>query len=183
MDYRDYIPSAKTISVWTMLIGLCAMSALLFCSSCKTVQGNIADTVYVTRYDTLKEIHHVKDTETEKMFQSLIERMEMEKNTLHTLILSEKGDTLKEYHETIIEKNSTTEKETYRELIQAITDSLNSYKKEVSMLIEKMHATEVVDSRNGFEKWFDNVKSNVFYIVIGILLIAGIIVYLRKKWK
>lgn len=175
------IPSSKSIAVWTLLLSICAFCTLMLFSSCRTVQSSVTDTIYVAHRDTLKEVHYVKDTESEKLFKTIMERMETEKNTLHTLILSEKGDTIKEYHETVIEKNNTTETDTYKEYIKSVTDSLNAYRSAFNELVEKINNMQVVDSRSPIQEWFDNIKSNIFYIVVGVLIVLVVILYIRKK--
>ena len=176
------IPSSKSIATWVLLISMCALSVLLI-ASCQTTSRSVVvtDTTRVVIIDTVKETRYVSSKETEKMFQSIIEKMETQKSDFRTLILSEKGDTIKEFHETVVETNNSTDTEVYRELYESIKDSISSYKRTVEELIQLLNREREIAANKSPNTWLDNVKNNVFYIVVGIVLLIGIIVFV--KWQ
>ncbi len=176
------IPSSKSIATWVLLISMCALSVLLM-ASCQTTSRSVVvtDTTRVVIIDTVKETRYVNSKETEKMFQSIIEKMETQKSDFRTLILSEKGDTIKEFHETVVETNNSTDTEVYRELYESIKDSISSYKRTVEELIQLLNREREIAANKPPNTWLDNVKNNVFYIVVGIVLLIGIIVFVR--WR
>ena len=180
------IPSSKSIATWVLLISMCALSVLLI-ASCQTTSRSVVvtDTTRVVIIDTVKETRYVSSKETEKMFQSIIEKMETQKSDFRTLILSEKGDTIKEFHETVVETNNSTDTEVYRELYESIKDSISSYKRTVEELIQLLNREREIAANKPPNTWLDNVKNNIFYIVVGIVvgivLLIGIIVFVR--WR
>ena len=175
------IPSSKSIATWVLLISMCALSVLLMASCQTTSRSVITDTTRVVIIDTVKETRYVSSKETEKMFQSIIEKIETQKSDFRTLILSEKGDTIKEFHETVVETNNSTDTEVYRELYESIKDSIYSYKRTVEELIQLLNREREIAANKPPNTWLDNVKNNVFYIVVGIVLLIGIIVFVR--WR
>ena len=175
------IPSSKSIAIWVLLISLCALSVLCMASCQTTSRSVITDTTRVVIIDTVKETRYVNSKEAEKMFQSIIEKMETQKSDFRTLILSEKGDTIKEFHETVVETNNSTDTEMYRELYESIKDSISSYKRTVEELIQLLNKEREIAANKPPNTWLDNVKNNVFYIVVGIVLLIGIIVFVR--WR
>ena len=178
-DYIDYIPSAKAISETLIIISLLALGVLCFFCSCKTnaVSETVRDTLFIVKRDTVKDVRYVKDVETEKQYQSIIERLEKESSDLRTIVLSASGDTIKEYHEKIIQvnnsKDSTNAVESYRE----IRDSVNKYLTRLEAIYKAMNSAKEIKEE---PSWFDKLKSNIFYMVLGVVLLILTVFGIKK---
>lgn len=182
MDYRDYIPSAKKISVWTMLIGLCAMSVLLFCVSCKSVQRavEVHDTLIVVHHDTLVTEKVIKDSTAIKQFQSVIERLERDASDIRTIVLSEKGDTIKDYREKVIIKSESRDSVKWDSMIQVMESNLNQYKSRVDALYKALkEATEEKKEPSFFSKI--GTYALAFILGLAAALIAVVIFIYKHK--
>ena len=181
MDYRDYIPSAKTISVWTMLIGLCAMSVLLFCVSCKSVQRmtEVHDTLIVTHNDTVVSEKIIKDSSSVKDFLSVIERLERDASDIRTIVLSDKGDTIKDYREKVIIKSESRDSTAIREMMRQMEENMSIYKARAEALYKAMKESNVEKQEPSF---FDKAGSYLTGFVFGIVIaLIGLLIYIFKK--
>lgn len=183
MDYRDYIPSAKTISVWTMLIGLCAMSVLLFCVSCKSVQRmtEVHDTLIVVHHDTLVTEKVIKDSTAIKQFQSVIERLERDASDIRTIVLSDKGDTIKDYREKVIIKSESRDSTAIREMMRQMEENMSIYKARAEALYKAVKESNVEKQEPSF---FDKMGNYIAGFLIGIFasaIVVLILIYYSKK--
>lgn len=181
MDFRDYIPSAKTISVWTMLIGLCAMSVLLFCVSCKSVQRavEVHDTLIVVHHDTLVTEKVVKDSTAIKQFQSVIEKLERDASDIRTIVLSDKGDTIKDYREKVIIKSESRDSVKWDTMTQILESNLNVYKTRIDALYRALQEAKEEQKEPSF---FSKIGTYALVFILGIAVaLILIVIFIYKK--
>lgn len=181
MDYRKYIPSVKTVSVWVMLLSLCALSMLFLCSSCKSVQRTVEvhDTLIVTNKDTIVTEKIVKDSSSVKEFLSVIKRLERDASDIRTIVLSDKGDTIKDYREKVIIKSESRDSIAISEMIRQMEESMSICKSRMEALYKAMRESNTEKQEPSF---LDKAGSYIGGFVSGIVIaLIGLLIYIFKK--
>lgn len=181
LDYRDYIPSAKNLCTWVLILSLCALGALFLCSSCKSVQRTVEvhDTLIVTHNDTVVSEKIIKDSSSVKEFLSVIERLERDASDIRTIVLSDKGDTIKDYREKVIIKSESKDSVKWDSMMRIMDSNYNMYKTRVDELYRVLkEAQEEKQEPSFFDKTGSYLTGFVFGIVIALI---GLLIYIFKK--
>lgn len=180
MDYRKYIPSAKSISIWVIILSMCAISMLFLCSSCKSVQRTVEvhDTLIVTHNDTVVSEKIIKDSSSVKEFLSVIERLERDASDIRTIVLSDKGDTIKDYREKVIIKSESRDSTAIREMMRQMEENMSIYKARAEALYKAMKESNVEKQEPSF---FDKAGNYLTGFVFGIIAaVMAILIYIFK---
>lgn len=180
MDYRNHIPSSKSIYVWILILSMCAASVLLMCTSC-TPSKNLAevrDAVISVRVDTVKEVIKEKDTSSDSHFQSIVQRLEKEANDIRTLVLSEKGDTIRDYRERVIIQNSSSDSVKWDSLRRLIEQDHVTYQSRIDNLYSAIKEVEEKQEALANKFWW-----YVLCFALGVVFTLVSIVIFKIKRK